>query len=128
MLTSSPDILKPGDELSVPWNSVEFRSVPWNSDHLYCYVYKVVARALGSDYALASSSVFPLHVINCCSGSFNGGTPVVPTPLHKNLPFSIWVSFMYAAQYLQVDLGKYLPFYRVCQNWVGHAVLCATSN
>ncbi len=31
MPTSSPDILKPGDELS---NSVEFRSVPWNSDHL----------------------------------------------------------------------------------------------
>ncbi len=26
MLTSSPDILKPVDELSVPWNSVEVRS------------------------------------------------------------------------------------------------------
>ncbi len=40
---------------------------------LYCYIYKVVARALGSDYALASSSGFPLHVLNCCSGSFHGG-------------------------------------------------------
>ncbi len=40
---------------------------------LYCYIYKVVARVLGLDYALASSSGFPLHVLNCCSGSFHGG-------------------------------------------------------
>ncbi len=45
----------------------------WQNIDLYCYIYKVVARTLGSDYALASSSGFPLHVLNCCSGSFHGG-------------------------------------------------------
>ncbi len=29
--------------------------------NMYCCIYKVLARVLGSDYALASSSGFPLH-------------------------------------------------------------------
>ncbi len=51
--------------------------------NMYCCIYKVLARALGSDYALASSSGFPLHyAAEVFTGAPAPGTPVVPTPLH----------------------------------------------
>ncbi len=49
---------------------------------LYCYIYKVVARALGSDYALASSSAFYYTSSTVAAEVFTGApAPVVPTPL-----------------------------------------------
>ncbi len=62
------------------------------AEHVLLHFYKVLARALGSDYALASSSGFPLHyAAEVFKGAPAPGVPVVPTPLHngyfKNVQF-----------------------------------------